>query len=126
MKSLLKTILFIGGALETIPGIQLAKLKGLHVVVSDKNPNAPGMEIADDQILACTYDIQQTLTAVTKYQKLNRSINGVICMATDVPLTVASVANHLGLPSIPLSAAQITVDKMLMKDCFKENSLPIP
>ena len=54
-----KTILFVGGGLETVPGIQLAKSKGLHVVVSDQNPNAPGMEIADDRILASTYNIEK-------------------------------------------------------------------
>lgn len=121
-----KTILFVGGGLETVPGIQLAKSKGLHVVVSDKNPNAPGMEIADDRILASTYDIEQTLVAVTHYHNQLRSINGVMCMATDVPLTVASIADHLGLPGIPIKAAQLTSDKMLMKGCFKENSLSIP
>jgi biotin carboxylase len=121
-----KTILFVGGGLETVPGIQLAKSKGLHVVVSDQNPNAPGMEIADDRILASTYNIEQTLDAVTHYHNQQRSINGVMCMATDVPLTVASIADHLGLPGIPVTAAQLTSDKMLMKDCFKENGLSIP
>jgi phosphoribosylaminoimidazole carboxylase (NCAIR synthetase) len=122
----MNTILFIGGALETIPGIQLAKSNGLYVFVSDQNLNAPGMEIANDRIVASTYNIEKTLVAVTQYHNQQRSINGVMCMATDVPLTVASIADHLGLPGIPIKAAQLTSDKMLMKDCFKENGLSIP
>jgi hypothetical protein len=103
MNNFKKTILFVSGALETVPGIQLAKSKGLHVVVSDQNPNAPGMEIADDRILASTYNIEKTLVAITHYHNQQRSKIGVICMATDVPLTVASIADHLGLPGIPVT-----------------------
>ena len=43
-----RCILFIGGGIETLSGVLLAKSMGLHVVVSDANPNAPCMSEADD------------------------------------------------------------------------------
>ena len=38
----MKTLLIVGAGLEAVPGIELAKSMGLHTVVSDINPNAPG------------------------------------------------------------------------------------
>ena len=99
---------------------------GLHVVVSDLNPLAPGFAIADDTIVASTYDVQATVAAAQNYHENIRAIDGVICIATDVPLTVASVADVLGLPGIPVSAARVVSEKMMMKDCFKAANIPIP
>ena len=47
-------------------------------------------------------------------------------MATDVPLTVASIAKEFGLAGASVDSAQIVSDKILMKDYFKEHQLPIP
>ncbi len=46
-----------------MPGIRLAKEMGLHVVVSDMNPNAPAFAEADDCIIASTYDVEATVAA---------------------------------------------------------------
>ena len=121
-----RAILTVGGGQETLPGIRLAQSMGLHVIVSDANPNAVCMAVADDQILASTYDISATLAAVKHFHKTIRPIDGVICIATDVALTVATIAEELGLPGIPLESARIASDKYLMRDCFKANGLPIP
>ena len=121
-----KTLLFIGGGIETLPGVNLAKKMGLNVIVSDRNPEAPCMAVADDCIIADTYDVMGTLLAAKKFHHSKRKINGVICMASDIPLTVATVAFGLNLPGIPTASAKIVADKILMKDCFKGANLPIP
>ena len=121
-----QTILFIGGGQETIPGIMSAKSMGLSVIVSDIDSNAPCVELADHFLNADTYDANKTIHEVNKFQKDNRPIDGVICLATDVPLTVAMVANEFGLPGIPVESAEIVSDKILMKDLFKKHALPIP
>ena len=100
-----KTLLIISGGIEAIPGIKLAKAMGLHVVVSDINPKAPGFALADDCIIASTYDADETVAAAEKYDSSVRRIDGVICIAADVPLTVASVAFELGLTGIPVQSA---------------------
>ena len=60
-----KTILFIGGGIETLPGVKIAKSMNLRVVVSDINPEAPCAKIADYFICSEAYNIETTLKEVT-------------------------------------------------------------
>ena len=99
---------------------------GLHVVVSDMNPSAPGFAAADDAIVANTYDVDETVAAASAYHKTKRPIDGVMCMAADVPLTVASVAAALNLPGIPVESARLAADKLAMKQAFARAGVPIP
>ena len=122
----MKTILVISGGVEAVPGIQHARGLGLHVVVSDINPNAPGFRIADDCIIADTYSVKHTVAAALQYNKTVRPIDGVLCIASDVPLTVASVAHALDLPGISIETAQLAVDKLAMKKQFVKKGIPIP
>src|SRR5216683_8168961 len=91
-----RTIWMVSGGAEAVPGIQRARAMGLHVVVSDMNPVAPGFKSADDAVVADTYDADGTVAAAVEYHAHKRPIDGVMCMAADVPLTVASVAARPG------------------------------
>ena len=99
---------------------------GVHVVASDVNPNAPGFKIADDFIIADTYGIKETVDAAIHYHKTSRPIDGVICIASDVPLTVASVADALGLPGISIESAHLAADKLAMKRKFLADGVKTP
>ena len=121
-----RTILFVGGGIETAPGVKIAKSMGLDVVISDMNPDAPCAKLSDYFITADTYNVQQTIDEVHKFSKNYKNIDGVICLGTDVPLTVSSVAKEFGLTAPSVRSAQIVSDKVAMKDCFKNNALPIP
>lgn len=121
-----RTILFVGGGLETVPGIRTAREMGLHTVVSDYDPEAPGFEAAHDRLLASTYDVEETLAAARRYHREERPLHGVICLAVDVPLTVARVAEELDLPGIPPELARLATDKLAMKDYFSERGIPVP
>lgn len=116
----------MGGGIETVPGIRTANGMGLHTVVSDYDPEAPGFGEADGQLLASTYDVEETLAAALRYHRETHPIGGVICLATDVPLTVARVAEALGLPGIPVELARLATDKLAMKDYFTEQDIPVP
>jgi len=121
-----KTIWIVGGGVESIPGIRLAKKLGLNVVVSDGNPNAPGLKFADKSIIASTYDIEGTVNAAYEYHQNVNPIDAVICIATDVPLTVASIAEKLSLPGITTETARKCSDKFLMKETLLAAGIPIP
>ena len=121
-----RTLWIVSGGAEAVPGIQRARAMGLHVVVSDMNPAAPGFAAADEAIVANTYDVDETVAAATAYHKDKRTIDGVMCMAADVPLTVASVAAALNLPGIPIESARLAADKLAMKDAFARAGIPIP
>ncbi|MHB8066847.1 MAG: ATP-grasp domain-containing protein [Desulfobaccales bacterium] len=121
-----RVLLFISGGLEAVPGIRLAREMGLHVVVSDQNPQAPGFAWADDCLLVSTYDVEGTVAAARRYHQTTRRLNGVMCLASDVPLTVASVAAALGLPGISPAAAHLAGDKLAMKRKFAGDGVPVP
>jgi len=121
----MRTLFIVGGGIETVPAVKLAQQMGLHVVVSDMNPQAPALLAADDALLASTYDAPGTVAAAREYHR-QRPIDGVICVATDVPYTVAVVADALGLPGIPFAAARLATDKLLMKERFAADGVAIP
>ena len=122
----MKTLLIISGGIEAVPGITLAKAMGLFVVVADGDPEAPGFEYADDHFVSSTYDIAGTVQKARDYHTTKRNFDGVMCIASDVPLTVASVAAELGLPGIPIAAARLAMDKLAMKDKFLADGIAIP
>lgn len=120
------TLLFVGGGLEAKPAIELAKQMGIWTVVSDAVENAPGMIIADDRLVASTYDVDATVKVAQEYDSTIRKIDGAICVASDIPLTVASVAQALGLPGISIESANLASNKLMMKERFKRDGVPIP
>jgi biotin carboxylase len=119
------TLLIISGGREAVPAIDEARRLGLRVVVSDGAPDAPGLRLADAGLLASTYDPDATVEAARAYAARNR-IDGVLAVAADVPVTVAAVADALGLPGVSLETARLAADKLLMKDRFKIAGVPIP
>ena len=121
-----RTLLVIGAGPEQVPVIQQAKMMGLYVVASDINPQAEGFRYANDYFLASTYDANQTVKEAFVFNRKRRRINGVMTAASDIPLTVAQVAAALGLPGNSIETATIAQDKLLMKDHFKKNGVPIP
>ena len=121
-----RTLWIVSGGAEAVPGIQRARAMGLHVVVSDMNPAAPGFKEADAAIVANTYDADGTAAAALAYQKHTRPIDGVMCMAADVPVTVATVAAALNLPGISVESARLAADKLAMKEAFQRAGVPIP
>lgn len=121
-----KTLLLISGGIEAIPGILKAKALGLRVVVSDGAADAPGFKLADDTIIASTYDINQSIQQALEYHQTKHPIHGVICVASDVPHTVAHVAKALNLPGLPTKIAELSIDKLAMKARFLADHIPIP
>lgn len=122
----MKTLWVVSGGVEAVPGIKRAKEMGLHVVVSDGASDAHGYEFADDRVVVSTYNVEATVEAAVKYHNTIRPIDGVICIASDVPLTVANVANALGLPGISIETARRASNKLAMKRRFIESNIPVP
>jgi biotin carboxylase len=121
-----KTLLIVSAGIEACHGVCRAQELGYRVVVSDRDPSAPGFSIADDGIEASTYDAVATACAAAKYSRTKHKIDGVIAIGADVPLTVAAVAQRLGLQSISIEAAKLAQDKLAMKQRFLEQGVPIP
>ena len=72
-----KTLLIIGAGREQVPGIELAKKLGLHVVVTDGNAQAPGFAYADAGATVDTYDARGQASFAKAYNK-KRKITGKV------------------------------------------------
>ncbi len=116
-----RTLLFVSGGIEAVPAIARAKEMGLRVAVSDGAADAPGMALADERLVISTYDVAGTVAAARGLE-----LDGVICVASDVPQTVAGVADAFGLPGVTPESAALATDKLAMKERFARDGVPIP
>ena len=117
--------MIVGGGIEAVAGINVAREMGLRVVVLDKNPSAPGRAHADDFIQASVYDEDEAERETLKFAK-KTPVDGVMAIAVDAAVTVARLASVLGLPGISEETALLATNKLLMKQCFLEKGVPIP
>ena len=120
-----EVLLIIGGGEEQIPAYEIARSSGYLTVGTDMNESAPASKYADYFLKASTRDIQETLDAVLSFNKKIK-IDGVMTIANDVPLTVAKVADKLRLRSISIESAEISSNKLQMKEKFIEFGVPCP
>jgi biotin carboxylase len=121
-----KTLLIVSGGVEAADAAKRAKEMGLYVVVSDRDPQAPGFAFADSCIIADVYGADETAAAAERYNRKVRKIDGVICVAADAPMTVAAVNKRLGLSGITPESAKLASDKLAMKERFLAAGVPIP
>ncbi|ACK45908.1 ATP-grasp domain-containing protein [Shewanella baltica] len=121
-----KNLLIIGAGIEACEGIKVAKGMGLGLIIADGNPAAPGLALADWQIIESTYDGEAILDQVKKLQANGIHIDGAIAMCADVPLSVATVTNALGLPGLSMDSAFLVSDKLAMKIKLQSEGIPIP
>lgn len=120
-----KSLMIIGAGIEQVPAYERARERGLTVIGTDINAEAPGLALADHSIIASTRDPLETVAAVMRFSR-EHNIDGVMTIANDVPLTVATVANKLGLPSISMRAARIAQNKLEMKEVFVAHGVGCP
>lgn len=103
----MKTILMIGAGFLQSFVIKRAKELGYHTLCIDGNPHAPGFADADD--CACI-DIVNTDACLAYARQC--SIDGVLTAATDYGvLTASRIAETLGLPGLPYTAAATVKNK---------------
>lgn len=121
-------IIIIGGGLLQIPAVEAAHSLGLAALVTDRNPHAPAVirghprneyPVADASWAIDTYDVEAHLnTFVNPVETMGYNIRGVFTEGADVEVTVAAVANALGLPGISIEAAKNCKNKIRMRECF--------
>lgn len=121
-----KTLLIVSGGVEAADAAKRAKEMGLYVVVSDRDPNAPGFAYADSCLIADVYGAAETAAAADRFSRKIRKIDGVICVAADAPITTATVAQRLRLPGISVESAELACDKLAMKRRFAERGVRVP
>jgi biotin carboxylase len=121
-----KTLLIVSGGVEAADAARRAKELGYTVVVSDRDPEAPGFAFADSCLIADVYSPDETAAAADRYNRKIRKIDGALCVAADAPMTVAAVLERLRLPGLSMESARLASDKLAMKECFKAAGVPVP
>ncbi len=97
----------------------------LKTVVADMNPESPGFQLANSKILMSTKDIEGMVRETKRYTD-GDPIHAVITAGTDASMTVAAVANAIGLPGIRFKDAEAASNKIKMRKRLKEFQVPIP
>ena len=106
-------VIIIGGGELTLPAYHIARNDlGLEIVAFDFSPSAPGMRYADEAVVVSTKDIAGAVVAARAVSE-KRKIRGVFTVGADVEVTVAAVAEALGLPGVSVEVARYCNDKRL-------------
>ncbi|OQY37994.1 MAG: hypothetical protein B6229_07120 [Spirochaetaceae bacterium 4572_7] len=111
----------LGGGPGQISAIKRAKDRGFKVIVSDLDPNAPGIELSDYKSYASTFDEKAVLNDASKFGSSYLMTTG-----TDQPvLTAAIVSKKLNLPYfLTPEQALIVTNKKVMKNSMRDVNIP--
>ena len=120
-----RNLIIIGGGLLQVQLIKTARAMGLQTIVFDMASNAPGMQLADRQILMSTRDIEGCVREARKLAQ-NISIHGVITAGTDASRAVAAIASALELAGIRYTDAEACSNKVLMRLRLRKHNVSIP
>ena len=112
----MKKIMILGAGIYQVPLIETAKRMGLYTIVVSIPGNYPGFTLADKVYYENTVDDEKILEIARE-----ENIDGIITTGTDVcVITIGKVCDALGLSGLSYEAAQVAVDKMLMKTKYEE------
>jgi biotin carboxylase len=118
----MKTVLFVGAGRHQRRAILQARERGLRVVGVDRNPEAPGLAVADVAEAVDFTDVD----AVTEVAE-RHGVDGALTVSADraVPV-VAEVTERLGLPSIGTACAHLLTHKIAMRRTLAYAGVPQP
>jgi biotin carboxylase len=106
-----KQILILGAGRYNVPSIRAAQQAGFTTLVADKNPDAPGLKIADHALPIDLNDCSSLTRAAIEFG----GIDGVVSMAEVGVRAAANISARLGLPSISEDAAAHATSKAAMR-----------
>lgn len=121
-----KTILFVGGGRESLPAIRRFAELGGRPVALDLDPNCPAARAGFPLISESTRNSSAAVRGALQFHKTTRRIDGVMSVGAEVAITVATIADALGLPGLPLSAAIRGSNKWLTKSLLADAGVRVP
>jgi biotin carboxylase len=116
------TVLFVGAGRHQRRALVRVKELGVRVVAVDRNPEAPGLSIAD---VAEVVDFANVADVAEVGRR--HGVRGVMTFAADraVPV-VAGVAETSGLPGIGTETAHLMTNKIAMRRRLADAGVPQP
>jgi biotin carboxylase len=116
------TVLFVGAGRHQRRALARVKELGVRVVAVDRNPDAPGLSVAD---VAEVVDFANVADVAEVGRR--HGVRGVMTFAADraVPV-VAAVAEASGLPGIGTETAHLMTNKIAMRRRLADAGVPQP
>jgi len=114
-----KRVLILGASFSYIDSIKAARDMGCEVIVTDRNPQAPGLAFADIALSVDISDVAACVKAAKDY-----AIDGVVAVNDFGVPSAAHIGKELGLPGIPVEVAEIATSKYLMRKVWAEKGVP--
>jgi biotin carboxylase len=118
---MVKKIMILQAGPSQVRIINIAREMGLKVVAADRNPDAPGLKVADEGVAVDIVDEEGILKSAKKL-----AIDGIL-PGGDVSLpTAAYVAREMGLVGVTPDQAKVATNKEKYYEKFRANGVPIP
>lgn len=108
----MERLIILGASALQVPLIKQASKMGYYTTVFDFNPEAVGIQYANDYYQISTIDETQVFNKAKELKP-----KAILTAATDMPMrAVAYASEKLGLPSVSYETAVICTDKALMAE----------
>jgi len=120
-----KALIHIGAGYMQLPGIKYAKSIGLHVVVTDKNDKAPGIEFADQYERLDGTDIASFTELAYDISK-NYELVGAFSSSDYGLLTIATLNEEFSLPGVGRQSVMKALNKSVSQDIWRNKGLSVP
>ena len=117
----MKTIMIIGAGKAQVPLIKAAKREGYYIIVCDWNPEAPGVQLADEFCKVSTKD-RIGLYKTAKAKK----IDGIVANSEYAMCDVAFISSELGLVGNSENAITVLSSKSRFRELQKCTGLFTP
>ncbi|WP_262694975.1 ATP-grasp domain-containing protein [Kordiimonas aquimaris] len=114
-------LLLLGGGIEQLNALRIAKELGADVVVFDGHDTA-ACELEATEFHTVNIKDHEALLAKAESSK----VSAVFVHAAELAIECALVAEHLKLPGIPVHVAELGTDKSLRSACFQKAGIHIP
>jgi len=116
------SVLFVGAGRHQRRAIAQARERGLRVVAVDRNPDAPGLALADVPEVVDFADVAGVEDVARRHD-----VDGALTVSADraVPV-VAAVTERLGLRTIGTGVAHRMTHKIAMRRTLAEEGVPQP
>jgi biotin carboxylase len=116
-----KRLLILGAGTYCVPAIQAVRDAGYAAVVVDRDPDAPGLAVADVGRAVDLADAHAVLAVAREAR-----VDGVMTLSDFGVPTAGYVAHELGLRGLTPRTADMTTDKGLMREQWARDGLPNP
>jgi|SaaInlStandDraft_3_1057020.scaffolds.fasta_scaffold01113_9 hypothetical protein len=118
-------VLFLGCNYDEIPYLKTLQERGFHVVATDINPDAPGMKLADSEII-CGYDDFKCLDKAISKEGFENFAMVFTASSQFAHIGASHISKQLGLPYPSMDSIRACLDKTAFYPLFQKNGISIP